>query len=320
MKTTQYGSALLAAALLAVGGALASSASAATAEVTKTGSNYIVKVDGVQTLSTTSYLAALQNAAGTGNRVMNIRTNGSWNGEVRLRATSSFNYLTSTYSTFGGATALYSYKSSGIQVNGAKLNGTPTYGIRFSSCPSPRITSTDIDGLNGASAILIRVDSEGSTRTTGLYARSVHTRNNASGGDRQGFETYAIDSYDLDSMRGTSLAGCGVLINDGRSGKNGSTNTNGCGKGTTYAGLRWANNCATATASSATDTGSSRGVFILNATGVTVNTVNLSSNATDSIWIQNGSNNKVLAGTVRGPKRPVITNSPGSSINVSYTP
>jgi parallel beta-helix repeat protein len=298
----------------------AATASAATAEVTQSGSNYIVRVDGVQTLSTTSYLAALQNAAGTGNRVMNIRAAGSWNGEVRLRATSSFNYLTSTYSNIAGATALYSYKSSGIQINGAKLSGTPGIAVRLSSCASPRFTNCDIDARNGSISVVYRIDSEGSTRTSGLYARNINSRNTASGGDRQGFETYSIDGYDISDMKGSSVAGCGVLINDGRSGTIGSTNTNTCGKGTTYAGLRWANNCDGATTSSATDASSARGIFILNSTRVTINNANVSNNPVDSIWIQNGSNNRVLAGTARGPKRPVITTSPGSSINVTYTP
>lgn len=320
MNTKHTGSVALLTGLLALQSSLAPTAFAATAEVTKSGSNYIVRVDGVQTLSTTSYLAALQNAAGTGNRVMNIRTSGSWNGEVRLRATSSFNYLTSTYSDIAGSTAIYSYKSAGIQINGAKLSGSPGIAIRLSSCASPRITNCDIDARNGAVSVLYRIDSEGSTRTTGLYARNVNSRNTASGGDRQGFETYSIDNYDLSDMKATSVAGCGVLINDGRNGTIGTTNTNTCGKGTTYAGLRWANNSSGATTSSATDAGSARGIFILNSTGVTINNANVSSNPVDRIWIQNGSNNRVLAGTARGPKRPVITTSPGSSINVAYTP
>jgi parallel beta-helix repeat protein len=299
----------------------AQSSYAATAEVTKSGSNFIVRVDGAQTLSTTSYSAALQNAAGVGDRIMNVRVEGNnWTGQVQMRSNSTFNYLTTAISDSNTATrSIYGYKSGGLRVDGLRLRARTSYGIQFSSCATPRFNNVGLDHQNSGTVVSVRVDSSGSTRTTGCYARNVRVSNMASG-DRQGFETYSIDGYDLSDMRGTSIGGCGVLINDGRSGNIGTTNTNTCGKGTTYAGLRWANNCDTATASSATDVSSSRGIFILNATRVTVNNCNLQSNPTDSIWIQNGSNNRVLAGTVRGPKRPVITNSAGSSINVSYSP
>ncbi|MCU0797469.1 MAG: hypothetical protein MUF31_16235 [Akkermansiaceae bacterium] len=293
----------------------------ATAEVTKSGSNFIVRVDGVQTLSTPSYSAALQNAAGTGNRVMNVRVEGNnWTGQVQMRASSSFNYLTSSISDSSTANAsIYGYKSGGLSVNGLRLRARTAYGILFSSCATPRFDNVGLDHQNGGTVVSFRIDSQGSTRTTGCYARNVRPSNLASG-DRQGFETYAIDGYDISGVTGTSIGGCGLLINDGRSGKVGSTNTNTCGKGTTYAGLRWANNCDNATASSATDVSSSRGIFILNSTRITVTTCNLRSNPVDSIWIQNGSNNRVNGGTVRGPRRPVITSSSGSVINVSYSP
>jgi parallel beta-helix repeat protein len=301
--------------------ALGPAAHAATAEVTKSGSNYIVKVDGAQTLSTTDYATALQNAAGTGNRTMNVRVHGDWKSQVRMRTTSSFNYLTASYSYGSASTpALYSYKSGGIQINGLILFGYSTFGIRLSSCASPRITNTTVDCRNTTQpAVAIRIDSEGSTRTTGCYARTVKVFNMVSG-DKQGFETYSIDGYDLSGMEGSSLGGCGVLINDGRSGTIGTAKSYDCGKGTTYAGLRFANNCDGATVSDCNASSSARGLFILNSANVTVNKATISGCRTDSIWIQYGSNDRVSSGSVTSSPRPVITSSPGSSINVSYTP
>lgn len=300
---------------------IAPSVHGATAEVTKSGSNYIVRVDGVQTLSTTDYAAALQNAAGTGNRTMNVRVQGDWNSQVRMRTTSSFNYLTTSYSyARTNVPALYAYKSGGIQINGLILFGYPTFGIRLSSCSSPRITNTTVDCRNTTQpAVAIRIDSEGSTRTTGLYARTVKVMNMVSG-DKQGFETYSIDGYDLSGMDGSSLGGCGVLINDGRSGTIGTAKSYDCGKGTTYAGLRFANNCDGATVSDCNSSSSARGLFILNSANVTVNKATISNCRTDSIWIQYGSNDRVSSGSVTSSPRPVITSSPGSSINVTYTP
>lgn len=305
---------------------LAQASYGATAELTKSGSNYIVKIDGSQSLSTTDYGAALQNAAGTGNRVMNIRVasgSNDWNSQVRLRTTTSFNYLTSTYSKArppASSAAIYGYKSGAIQINGLRMNGTPTYGIRLSSCSNPRITNTEIDPQFAPQcAVAIRIDNEGSTRVNGLYARTVNVRNMVNG-DKQGFETFGIDGYDLDGMWASHLGGCGVLINDGRNGVIGTATSGSCGEGTTYAGLRWANNSATATTAHGYSNDSTRGIFILNSTGITVNKATIFRCPVDSIWIQNGSNNKVLSGTVNGGKAPAITASPGSSINVIYTP
>lgn len=301
--------------------ALSGDAFAATAEVTKSGSNFIVRVDGSQTYSGTNYSDALQNAAGTGNRVMNIRVHGTIDKQVRLRATTSFNYLTSSYSyATTSVPAIYGYKSSGIRIDGLKMNGYPTYGIRLSSCPSPSITNVTLDFNNTSGPVVaIRVDSEGSTRTSGLYVRNVNIYDMASG-DRQGLETYSIDNYDIDGVRASSLGGCGVLINNGNNGRIGTVTADNCGKGTTYAGLRFANNCNGATVSYANIWNSSRGVFILNSTNITVSRVTISDCPTDSIWIQNGSNNRVSSGDVWRGKRPAITNSPGSSINVVYHP
>jgi len=299
----------------------AGQAIAATAEVTKSGSNFIVKVDGVQTYSGTSYADALQNAAGVGDRVMNIRVAGTIDKQVRLRANTSFNYLTSSYCyATTNVPAIYAYKVSGIRIDGLKMNGYPTYGIRLSSCPSPSITNVSMNFNNATQPVVaIRVDSEGSTRTSGLYVRNVSIYNMASG-DKQGLETYSIDNYDIDGVRASSLGGCGVLINNGNNGKIGTVTADNCGKGTTYAGLRFANNCNGATVQYANVWNSSRGLFILNSTNIVVARVTISDCPVDSIWIQNGSNNKVQSGDVWRGKPPVITNSPGSSINVVYHP
>ncbi len=303
--------------MLAFGG----DALGATAEVTKSGSNFIVRVDGTQTYSGTDYADALQNAAGTGDRVMNVRVNGTVTKQVRLRFNTSFNYLTSSFMTANTSVpAIYGYKSGGIRIDGLKMTGDPAYGIRLSSCASPSITNCTLD-FNNASrpAVAIRVDSEGSTRTSGLYVRNVTIQEMASG-DKQGLETYSIDNYDIDGVRGSSLGGCAVLINNGNNGRIGTVTADNCGKGTTYAGLRFANNCSGATVSYANIWQSSRGVFILNSTGITITRVTISDCPVDSIWIQNGSNNRVNSGDVWRGKRPAITNSPGSVINVVYHP
>jgi hypothetical protein len=293
----------------------------ATAEVTKSGSNFIVRVDGTQTYSGTNYSDALQNAAGTGDRVMNIRVHGTIDKQVRLRFNTSFNYLTSTYSyATTNVPAIYGYKSSGIRIDGLKMNGYPTYGIRLSSCPSPSITNVTLDFNNTSQpAVAIRVDSEGSTRTSGLYVRNVAIYDMPSG-DKQALETYSIDNYDIDGVRASSIGGCGVLINNGNNGRIGTVTADNCGKGTTYAGLRFANNCNGATVGYANVWNSSRGLFILNSTNITVSRVTISDCPVDSIWIQNGSNNRVNSGDVWRGKRPAITNSPGSVINVVYHP
>lgn len=252
---------------------------------------------------------------------MNIRVHGTIDKQVRLRVNTSFNYLTSTYCyATTNVSAIYAYKVSGIVIDGLKMNGYPTYGIRISSCPSPRLTIIILDFNNTTQpAVAIRVDSEGSSRTSGLYVRNVSIFDIASG-DKQGLKTYSIDNYDIDGVRGSSIGGCAVLINNGNNGRIGTVTADNCGKVTTYAGLRFANNCNGATVGYANVWNSSRGVFILNSTNITVSRVTISDCPVDSIWIQNGSNNRVNSGDVWRGKRPAITSSPGSVINVVYHP
>lgn len=295
---------------------------AATAEVTKSGSNYIVKVDGTQVYSGTNYTDALLQAAGTGNRIMNIRVGGTITSTIRLRQQSTLNYYPTSERIVLGNIAgpgFYAYKSSGIVFNGLRLGGNAYYGIRLSSCGGASFNNINLDFGGNPVAVGLRVDNEGSTRVSGLTIRNARVANIQAGGDRQGIETYGVDYYDIDGVTAYNIGGCGLLINNGNNGRIGSVYGDRCGNGTTYAALRFANNCNGATVNYADAKNSARGLFILNSTNIQVNRVLISNCSVDTIWIQNGSNNDVLAGNVYG-RAPVITNSPGSMINVVYTP
>lgn len=163
----------------------------------------------------------------------------------------------------------------------------------------------------------LRVDNEGSTRVSGLLIRNARVANIMGDDDRQGIETLGVDNYDIDGVSAYNIGGCGLLINDGRNGRIGSVYARLCGNGTTYASLRFANNCDGATVDYLDAADCARGLFILNSTQIRVTEVLISNCSVDTIWIRNGSNDTVLGGTAYGLE-PVITNSPGSSINVTW--
>lgn len=301
---------------------MSAEALAATAEVTRSGSTYNVTVDGAQAYSGTDYTQALLTAAGTGQRIMNVRAGGTITGTIRLRYDTTFNYFpTSERITMSVAgPGIYAYKSGGLVFNNLRIGGGPTYGIRLSSCGTPTINNLDMDFGGAATAIGLRVDNEGvaPASSVGLIIRNARVANLAAGGDRQGIETYGIDNYDIDGVSAYNIGGCGLLINGGANGKIGSVYANACGNGTTYAGLRFANGSNGATVGSVESVNCARGVFILNSQNITVNWADITNCPTDSIWIQNGINNRIVDGLVRGGKSPAITSSPGSIIDVDY--
>ena len=312
---------LLGIALVAIAPATSSLGAIATAEVTKSGRSYVVKVDGTQTYSGTNYADALQNAAGIGERIMNVRVGGTISKTVRLRWNTTFNYFPTSERIIlkVNGPGIYSYKSTGIVLDGLRIGGSAWYGIRLSSCNGAVITDLDMDFGGADVGVGLRVDNEGSTRVTGLTISNVRVANMKAGGDRQGVETFGVDNYDIDGIDAYNVGGCGLLINDSNNGTIGSVYGELCGNGTTYAALRFANGCDGATVDYLEAIDCGRGLFILDSDNIRVAEVSIANCVESTIWISNGSNNDVMSGTVLGLE-PAITNSPGSSINVVWIP
>lgn len=316
---------------------LHSVALALTVEVTASGSTYIVKADGVTVYSGTSFTAAMQTAAGNGNRTINVRAGGRTSAQVRLMANTTLNWRTSSWwdsampkASSGAGAQIYAKNASGIVIDGVKMNTSttgPGYGIRLSNCPGARVTNVTMDWRNQNVYVGVRVDNESAgSNTNGLYIRNVSVSNTPMGAEAHGVETYGVNNVDISGITGTRLGGCGLLVQGGSGGSVGSVTGTRCGWGTGYATMRFANGYSNCTVASVTSNGEDnrtggaeggRGLFILNSSNITVNTVNITNQASQGIYIQGGSSNRVNGGSVSWSVAPRIDNSPGSSINVS---
>ena len=308
-------------------------AMAQTVEVTASGSNYRVTLDGAQTYLGNSFTAAMQNAAGNGNRTINVRVGGATTAQVRLFSNTTLNWLTSSYwdARVGKAASragaqIYANGATGIRIVGLRMNtGTagPGYGIRLSNCPGARIENVDMDWRGQNVFVGIRIDNESSSaRVNGLYIRNVNVRNTPSGSESHGVETYGINNVDISGIQASNIGGCACLVQDGSGGTVGSVTGTRCGWGTGYATMRFANgysNCSVASVTSDGQSAGGRGLFILNSSSITVTTVNIRNQASQGIYIQGGSNNRVNGGSVSNSVAPRIDASPGSSISVSQS-
>jgi hypothetical protein len=307
-------------------------------EVTASGSTYRVTTDGGATLySGTSFTAALQASTGNGNRTINVRVGGRTSQQVRIFANTTFNWRTTSYwdsamakASSGAGAQLYAKNAAGIVIDGVKMNTSnagPGYGIRLSNCAGARITNIDMDWRNQNVYVGMRIDNESAgLRTNGVTISSVNVRNTPYGSESHGVETYGIDNVNISNVTCSNLGGCAVLVQGGGGGSVGTVRGTRVGNGTGYATMRFANGYSNCTVSSVISDGQDnrsgspeggRGLFILDSSGITVNSVNITNQASQGIYIQNGSNNRVLSGSVSWSVAPRITNSPGSSINVT---
>jgi hypothetical protein len=318
--------------------ACGNSAHALVVEVTGSGSNYVVTTDAGQTLyNGTSFTAALQASTGTGNRTINVRVGGRTSQQVRIFANTTFNWRTSSYwdsamtkASSGAGAQLYAKNAAGIVIDGVKMNTSnagPGYGIRLSNCAGARVTNIDMDWRNQNVYVGIRVDNESAgANTNGLTVSGVNVRNTPWGSESHGVETYGVNNVSINNVTCSNLGGCAVLVQGGSGGSVGTVRGTKVGNGTGYATMRFANGYSNCTVSSVISDGQDnrsgdpeggRGLFILDSTNITVNSVSITNQASQGIYIQNGSNNRVLSGTVSWSVAPRITNSPGSSINVT---
>jgi hypothetical protein len=301
-------------------------------EVTRESGNYIVKLNNKQTYIGNSFTGAMLNAAGNGNRIINVRTGGISTKPIRLYPNTTFNWLTKSFwdshvkrvGNNSGAT-LYASNAIRIRINGLKMLTTsktgPGFGIRLASCSGARIENVLMDFRGRAPNAAIRVDNSATRgiRANGLYIRNVEIRNTAKGADSQGIETAAVNNVDIDDVKGVKLGGCACLIQAGEGGWIGTVEGVQCGWGAGYAALRFANGFSHCYVEKVIADGKGdggRGLFILNSTHITVNQVDIRNNKAQGILIQFGENNKVNQGTVTNAAIRIV-DSPGSSINVN---
>ena len=308
-------------------------------EVNRSGSNYVVTTDAGATLyNGTSFTGALSAAAGNGGRTINVRAAGRTSAQIRLFSNTTFNWRASSgwdsavpqSSSATGAT-LYAKNATGIVIDGVSMYSStstgPGYGIRLSNCAGAVVRNCSFDWGGRNVFVGVRVDNESAgANTNGVTISSVTVSNTAYGSESHGVETYGVNNVNISNITGNNIGGCALLVQGGSGGSVGTVRGTRAGNGTGYATMRFANGYSNCTVSSVISDGQDnrsgnpeggRGLFILDSSNITVSSVSITNQASQGIYIQNGSNNRVLAGSVSWSVAPRITNSPGSSINVS---
>jgi hypothetical protein len=301
-------------------------------EVSRASGNYIVTTDGKQTYVGISFWEAMTAAAGNpregGSRIITVRASGITKAPVRLFSNTTLNWKARSpwdahLANDSDGAAILVRDASGIHIKGLNMTTTatrgPGMGIRLSNCPGARIEDVFMDWKGKPVAVGIRVDQGNPSdprRVNGVFIRNIEVRNMVNGA--HGVETMGVNNVDIDNVVGRNLGGNALLVQAGSGGKIGTVKGYGCGANSTSAALRFANkysNCVVKSVIAEGQGVGGRGLFILEGTNITVEWVDISYTKHQGIFIQNGQDNKVLNGKVRGSEVRV-SSSPGAKVNV----
>lgn len=280
-------------------------------EVFKSGSKYYYKTDGKVRGDTTDLAMAIQNAIGSGNRTVYLRTGGTLSRTVNLASDLTINGLGNTLekSGFNGS------NKDDIKLYNLTLNGGGQ--IQFSGCNN--VTCEEVSVKNGGAGI--RVDSHAKSPWSGWVKNFKAINCSFENLRSHGLETYSVDGYSISGITAKNMGKCGVLMNRSKGGTIDTVKADRCDKSGGYAGLRFANSCDGATVKKLISKECGRGFFTCSSSrNITVDYVDIA-DCRQGILIQTGVNVKVKRGVVRNSKdnkgRSVITqNSPGSDARV----
>lgn len=271
---------------------LPSALSAATGELTLSGSTWTAKVDGVTRYTGTSLSAA--GAACVSNMssgTINLRASGTTTGEIRLKSNVSFNGNGNTITGSFSSGIIRARNSSSTGASNLRIAGSPWFGMYFQTSAGQTFS-----GISGGGGILFRVDNCAGGAGSNFNGGSP----NATASGSHGVETYGINGTTLATVTATDRGECGVLFNGGTTSRITTTNATRCGRGTGYAGLRFANTAVDAYASGTTTANSGgRGFFSLTGSNNSaVAKLNARDNQGIGIWIQDCVNVRVVSGTL----------------------
>jgi hypothetical protein len=293
-------------------GLSASTAFAAFGEITRSGSTWTGKVDGV-TKYTGSSMTAAANAcvAAMSSGTLNIKNSGTLSGAIGIKSNISVTGNGTTATSSGSGGIIRATNASNLGVSNLKMAGTDWFGMYFSTCQTMTFSS-----VNGTAGIAFRIDNCKGGSGSSLQVGSPTI---TSGGDN-GVETYGINGVRWGTVTATDRGACGVLLNQSSSGSGTAVNGTRCNTGGGYAGFRVANSNRSTTLGTATSNNCGRGFFsVSGSSGTTVSTVNATNCTSHGIWLQTTSNSRVNGGTVRNchPCTSISSDGGGNSINVS---
>jgi hypothetical protein len=291
--------ALSAAALVGLS-VIPSSLSAATGDVTLSGSTWTGKVDG-STKYTGSSMAAAANAcvAAMSSGTVNIRNSGNSNGQINLKSNVKIDGYGCRITGSGSQGIIYAQNSSNTGAKNLTMDGLPWFGMYFRTCQGIAFS-----GVNGRANLGFRIDNcKGGAGSNLALGSPNSTVANSQGGGSHYVETYGINGVTWGTVTAQNWGNCGVLLNKSTSASGTAVNANHCGNGTGYAAFRTANdNLGPTTVGTVNATnGCGRGFYsTTNSRNTTISTVNASNCTGIGIWLGSVSVNvRVNGGVVK---------------------
>ncbi len=284
--------------LLALPGAL----SAATGEVTRSGSTYTGKVDGVTKYTGTKFFdavnACINNMSSGTVNIKNSGDSGPGTGSVysiTMKSNITLNFNGTTVNANGDAyiVPVLCDNRSTVAIQNMKVTGNPRYAVWFRTN-----NGVNLSGMNIAtsSGLGIRIDDSKGGWTYNVNVNSP----TVTGATSQAVETYGVDGFSAGTVTASGSAGCGLLLNKTKNATVGTVNATNCNYGGGYAGFRIANSAGpNISVGTVNSTSCGRGFFsVTSSNGCTITTLNAKNNSSHGALLENAQKIRINGGTV----------------------
>lgn len=280
------------------------SLSAATGQVTRSGSTYTGKVDGVTRYTGTRFFdavnACINNMSSGTVNILNSGDSGPGTGSVyaiTMKSNITLNFNGATVNANGDAfivPVLCDNKST-VAIQNMKVTGRPRYAVWFRTNNGVTLSGMNIATSSGLG---IRIDDSRGGWTYNVRINSP----TVTGATSQAVETYGVDGFNAGTVTASGSAGCGVLLNKTKNASIGTVNATNCSYGGGYAGFRIANNAGPGiTVGTVNSTSCGRGFFsVTSSNGCTITTLNARNNSSHGALLENAQRIRINGGTVTG--------------------
>ncbi len=267
------------------------SATAATGEVSLSGSTWTGKVDGV-TKYTGTNMSAAGNAcvAAMSSGTLRVYNGGNTGGTINLKTNVKIDAWGNTLSMNASGGIVRARNASNTGAKNVKCAGTPWFGMYFQTSAGQTFS-----GISGGAGILMRIDNCAGGSGSNFAAGSP----NATASGSHGVETYGINGTSFSTVTATDRGHCGVLLNATTSATGTNVNASNCGRNTGYAAFRTANNNLGPTRIGTVNAtnGCGRGFYsTTNSRDTIINRLNASGSTGIGIWIGSPSYNVIVNG------------------------
>ncbi len=274
--------------------AFTSAASAATGEVSLSGSTWTGKVDGV-TKYTGSSMSAAGNAcvAAMSNGTLRLYNGGNTGGTINLKSNVTADGWGNTFTGVSGAAngILRARNASSTGAKNMVLAGGQWFGMYFQTTAGQTFS-----GVHGGAGILMRIDNCAGGGGSNFAAGSPNCT--ASGG--HGVETYGITGTTFSIITATDrTGGCGIMFNPSNTATGNTVNGTRCNYAGGYAAFR-AGTSSGITIGTVRATSCGRGIFTLvNPSNITVTNLYADGCRDIGAWLESSNNVRINGGYVR---------------------